>query len=121
MKTISKYLFVVVFSIILFSCEKDFAPDRRFIGVWKILTPDSDTLFFSSESSFSRKTHDGIEHSFEYSYDKNNITIQYKGPNMILVQPSIHSYEIKNNELFIDFTDGCYGFESETYNFTKIE
>ena len=55
MKEILKYLSVAVFFIILFSCEKDFDTDGRFIGSWKILTPDNDTLTFSDESSFSRK------------------------------------------------------------------
>lgn len=40
---------------------------------------------------------------------------------MILIQPSTHHYELKNNELLIDFTNGCYGFESEKYILTKIE
>ena len=121
MKDISRYLSLVVFFIALFSCEKDFYSDGRFIGSWKILTPDSDTLTFNNESSFSRKYYDGLKHSFKYSYDRENITIQYAGPNMILVRPSTHHYEFKNNVLLIDFSNGCYGFDSKIYNLTKIE
>lgn len=121
MKKISNYLLVAVLISILISCEKEFKPDGRFIGTWKILTPDNDTLTFKNESLFSRKFYDGIDHSFKFSYDKDSITIQYSGPNMILIQPSTHHYELKNNGLFIDFTNGCYGFESGKYNLIKIE
>ena len=121
MKKILKYLSVAVFCIVLFSCEKHFDTDGRFIGSWKILTPDNDTLTFNDESSFSRKFHDGLDHSFKYSYDKDSITIQYSGPDMILVQPTTHHYEFKNNVLLIDFSKGCYGFDTNIFNLTKIE
>jgi hypothetical protein len=121
MRMTSKYFLLVVFLLILVSCEKDFGPDNRFIGTWRILTPNNSTLIVFNESSFSGKFYDGIYHSFEYSYDRDSITIQYKGPNKILVQPSTHHYEFKNNKLFIDFTNGCYGFKFELYNLTKIE
>lgn len=121
MKEILKYLSIAVFFIVLFSCEKDFDTDGRFIGSWKILTPDNDTLTFNDESSFSRKYYDGLDHSFKYSYDKDSITIQYAGPNMILVRPTTHHYEFKNNVLLIDFSNSCYGFDTKIYNLTKIE
>ncbi len=114
---------IVLLSLLLFtlSCEKDFTPDRRFIGSWKILSPVNDTIIFKNESNFTKKFYDGINHTFDYSYDNDSITIQYKGPHMILVLPTTHFYELKNNELTIDFSNGCYGFEREIYNLTKIE
>jgi hypothetical protein len=121
MNNMLKYLTMVVFFIVLYSCEKDFDTDGRFIGSWEILSPDSDTITFKDESSFSRKFHDGIDHSFNYSYDKDSITIQYAGPNLILVQPTTHHYELKNNVLLVDFSNGCYGFDTKIYNLTKIE
>jgi hypothetical protein len=121
MKEILKYLSIVAFLIVLFSCEKDFDSDGRFIGSWKMLTPDTDTLTFKDESSFSRKFYDGLDHSFKYSYDKDSITVQYAGPNKIFVQPSTHHYELKNNVLIVDFTNGCYGFDTKIYNLAKIE
>ena len=107
--------------IVLFSCEKDFDPDGRFVGSWKILTPDIDTLSFTDESSISRRYYDGLDPFFEYSYDRDSITIQYSGPNKILVRPSTHYYEFNNEGLLIDFTNGCYGFDSKIYNLSKIE
>ena len=121
MEKILKYILISVSFLVIISCEKDFDPDRRFIGAWKILTPDNDTIIFKSESSFTRKYYDGINHSFEYSYDKDSITIQYKGPNKILVQPSTHFYDLKINELLIDFSNGCYGFSKEKYYLTRLE
>jgi hypothetical protein len=121
MKKISKYLLIAILISVMISCEKGFKPDGGFIGTWKILTPDSDILTFKNESLFTRKFYDGIDHSFKYSYDQDSITIQYSGPNKILIQPSTHHYELKNNELLIDFTNGCYGFESEKYNLIKIK
>jgi len=121
LKKITNCLLIIVLISVLMSCEKEFEPDGRFIGTWKILTPDNDTLSFKSESSFSRKFYDSMDHSFEYSYDADSITIKYNGTNMILVQPSTHHYEFKNNELLIDFTNGCYGFEFEKYNLTKLK
>jgi hypothetical protein len=121
MRQISRYILIAVFFVVLVSCEKEFEPDGRFIGTWEILTPDHDTLLFSDESSFSRKFYDGLLHSFKYSYDSDSITIQYSGPNLILVQPSTHHYEFKNNQLLIDFTNGCYGFEPQKYSLAKIK
>lgn len=121
MKKILKYLLIAFSLWIVISCEKDFTPDSRFIGSWKILTPDNDTIVFKNESNFTRKYWDGINHIFDYSYDNDSITIQYAGPNEILVLPSTHYYELKNNELIIDFSNGCYGFDKEIYNLTKLE
>jgi len=120
MKKTLKYLLIVVSFWIVLSCEKDFTREDRFIGSWKILTPDNDTIVFKNESNFTRKYYDGINHTFDYSYDKDSITIQYKGPNEILVPPSTHFYEFKNNELIIDFSSGCYGFDKQIYTLTKL-
>ena len=121
MKEILKYLSIAFLFIVLFSCKKDFDTDGRFIGSWKIMTPDNDTITFNNESSFSRKYYDGVDHSFKYSYDRDSITVQYTGPNEILVRPTTHHYEFKNNVLLIDFSNGCYGFGTKIYNLTKIE
>jgi hypothetical protein len=121
MKKISNYLLVALLLSVSVSCEKESNPVGGLIGNWKILTPDSDILTFKNESLFTRKFYDGIDHSFKYSCDNDSITIQYSGPNMILIQPSTHHYELKDNELLIDFTNGCYGFGSEKYNLIKID
>ena len=121
MKKILKCLLITVSFCIVISCENDSIPNSKFIGSWKILSPINDTIVFKNESIFTRKFPDGIDHSFIYSHDNESITIQYKGPNMIGVQPSTHVYELKNNELTIDFSNGCYGFDREIYHLTKLE
>jgi hypothetical protein len=121
MKTISNLIIVAFLLSILISCEKESIIAGRFLGDWKITSPDSDILTFKNDSIFLRKSYDGIDNSFKYSFDKDSITIQYSGPNMILIQPSTHHYELNSNVLFIDFTNGCYGFESAKYTLTKID
>ena len=113
-------LILSLFLLSLISCEINFGLDRKFIGSWKIVTPDNDTLTFIDESSFTRRYYDGISH-FEYSYNNDSITIKYNGPDAVFVHPSTHYYELKNNKLMIDFTNGCYGFGSEKYYLTRIK
>ena len=42
-----------------------------------------------------------------------------QGPNYVLVQPTNHDYNIKNGELTIDFSIGCYGFENDVITYIK--
>lgn len=120
MKNFLNFLFISTLIIVLFSCEKGNDSNEEFLGVWEILSPENDTIRFNDDS-FSRKYNDGINHSFEYSSNNDSITIQYKGPNKILVQPSTHFYEFKNNELLIDFSNGCYGFDRRIYELIRVE
>lgn len=121
MKTICKCFIVIILVGILFSCEKNNEINNSFIGTWRISTPDSDTITFIDGSLFNRKFYDNITHSFKYSYDGDSITIQYSGPNKILVKPTTHYYEFKNDLLNIDFRNGCYGFESKIYSLSRID
>ena len=101
------------------SCEKEKEyPDGRFIGTWVSLDQQV-TLIFISDDIFLRSAYDGIKHTFIYSYTNDSITAQYKGPNMILVQPSTHHYELKGNSLRIDYTNGSYGFEKKVLDYSK--
>ena len=121
MKSILKCL-IIIFSVgMLLSCERNSDLDNKFIGTWRISKPDDDTITFIDGSEFKRKYYDNISHSFKYSYNKDSITIQYNGPNMTLVKPTTHYYEIKSDSLKIDFRNGCYGFETEIYSLSRIE
>ena len=121
MKVKLKYFLIFGSFLVVFSCEKDLVIDDSLIGNWEILTPDNDTIAFQNELSFIRRYNDKIDYSFKYSTNKDSVTIQYNGPNMILVQPSTHFYELKNNELSIDFSNGCYGFVKEKYILIRLE
>lgn len=120
-KKILIYLILAVSFSVLISCENKFISNNQFIGSWRILTPDQDTIIFQNDSSFIRRYYDGANHWFAYSYDQDSITVQYQGPNMIYVRPSTHAYEIKNNELTIDFTNGCYGFDKRVYTLIRLQ
>jgi hypothetical protein len=121
MKSIFKCFITICSVCILLSCEKNNEFDNRFIGTWKISTPDNDTIIFIDGSVFKRKYFDNITHSFKYGYDKDSITIQYSGPSMILVKPTTHYYEFKSNLLKIDLRNGCYGFDTEIYSLSRVE
>ena len=123
MRTISKYLSILAFFVVVLSsgCSKEIDEGGKFIGSWKIVSPDSDTLTFTNESTFTRKYFEVVVHTFSYSYDSDSITIQYTGPNKILVRPSTHHYELKKDALSIDFSNGCYGFDSTIYKLSRIK
>ncbi len=134
MKRILSHIFPVLFLLALVSCESSFH-DERLLGTWVstnnlVSANHPDTLiigneyslskpFIIVENNYSSPLSDGISHSFEYSYNKIRITIRYIGPNLILVQPTTHEYELKNNELTIDFSNGVYGFESKRTTYIK--
>ena len=104
----------------VFGClEETSISDGRFLGTWT--SPDvGDTLIFTSDQFFYKSDSFMHNHSYEYSYTNIDITIQYKGPNMIYVEPTTHSYEFYNDDLIIDFSGGCYGFESVVSKYTKV-
>jgi len=123
MEAVSKYLSIVALFLVMLSggCSKDIDDDGKFIGSWKIVSPDSDTLTFINETTLTRKYFDVVVHTFNYSYDSDSITIQYSGPNKINVRPSTHHYELKNDTLSIDFSNGCYGFDSTVYKLSRVK
>ena len=134
MRRILSYIFPALFLLTLISCESSFN-DERFIGTWVstnnlVSTNHPDTLIIGNEYSLSKPfiiveneysspLSDGVKHSFEYSYNKISITIKYNGPNLILVQPTTHKYNLNDNELTIDFSNGVYGFESKKTTYIK--
>ena len=110
-------LFLVIFS----SCEKEkekVYPDGRFIGTW-VSVSQQDTLIFVSDDILFHPAADRLKHTYIYNYTNDSITMQYKGPYMILVGPSTHSYFMDGNNLEIDFTNGGYGFNREVVSFKR--
>jgi hypothetical protein len=113
MTTLLKYLAVIPFLLLIISCEKEEYTGNRILGTW-ISTDKADTLKIFDEDSFKKSNH-----TFLYSRNIENITIQYSGPYYILVSPSTHHYTLGNYKLTIDFTNGCYGFDAEIITFIK--
>jgi len=120
MLKIIKYLLIVYILVMVVSCEVDSGPDNLFIGSWEVIAPHKDTIVFQNESYFTRVLYDGIRHSYDYSFGVDSITIQYKGPNMLLVQSSTHNYIFNDDELVIDFSNGCYSFGRQVYTLKRL-
>lgn len=99
-----------LFLLMTGACEKNSLPDGRFIGTW-IAADKSDTLYFIDDHTFQQPFYDRLLHTFEYSYTEDSITIQYAGPNMVLVRPSTHHYTLTRSTLIIDLRKVNYGFE----------
>ncbi len=108
----------ITFSVLL-SCEKEKEyPDGRFIGTW-VSVSQQDSLIFVSDDILFHPAADGLKHTYIYNYTNDSITLQYKGPYMILVEPSTHSYFLDGNDMGIDFTNGGYGFNREVIDYKR--
>ncbi len=113
------FTIIIVFLIVSVSCEKEKKfPDGRFIGTW-VSVDKRDSLIFISDDILMRPAADGIKHTYIYNYTNDSITLQYKGPYLILVEPSTHSYFLSGDNLEIDFTNGGYGFDRDVIDFKR--
>jgi hypothetical protein len=111
-------LFVIILAVTVSSCEKSNTSDyRKLIGSW-ISTDLIDTIDFTSDKDLY-KMYSGIKDHFDYSLSRDSIIIQYNGFRKILVQPTIHFYSLKTDELTIDFGPGCYGFREQKITFIR--
>jgi len=114
----SSSLIVILFFQVFISCNKDSLPDGRFIGTW-IAEDKTDTLYFIDDQTFKQTAYDRVLHSYAYSYTEDSITIQYAGPNFVLVRPSTHHYTLNNSTLIIDLQKVNYGFEPVKKEYTR--
>ena len=112
------FIMVTVFLLSMGSCKKEALPDGRFIGTW-ISEAEPDTLYFSDDYTFKSPRADGVLHTFVYSYSEDSITIQYAGPNFVLVRPSTHHYTLSRSTLIIDLYKVNYGFEPVKKEYKK--
>ena len=97
------------------SCKK-ITPDDL-MGKW-ISTDLVDTIEFTSEKDLY-KMFSGVRDHFEYTLLDDKIKIGYNGMLYILVPPTIHNFELKGNQLTIDFRPHCYGFRSSEITFKR--
>jgi hypothetical protein len=110
---------VITLTIITISgCEKSNTNDyKKFLGTW-ISTDLVDTLDFTSDHDFY-KTFACLNDHFNYWSSRDCIIVQYDGFLKILIAPTTHFYQLKGNELTIDFTKGCYGFREQEIKFMR--
>jgi hypothetical protein len=111
-------LMAILLLQVFISCNKDSLPDGRFIGTW-IAEDKTDTLYFIDDQTFKQTAYDRVLHSYAYSYTEDSITIQYAGPNFVLVRPSTHHYTLNKSTLIIDLYKVNYGFERTLKVFLK--
>jgi len=105
-------------SFLISGCEKESTHDyRNFLGTW-ISTDLTDTVEFTSDNDFY-KMFSGVKDHFDYTLSDDSITIGYNGMLFILVLPSTHPYQIKGDELTIDFSPQCYGFRNQVIKFIR--
>jgi hypothetical protein len=98
---------------IVLSCDRDARTKEAILGTW-VSADQADTLLFLNEEVFEKNSpENGYMTPFLYSIHRDSITVQYNGPNLILVKPSIHYFELEESTLSIDFANGCYGFPRE--------
>jgi len=110
-------LIVITFTIIdVEGCKKN-DNYKTLLGTW-VSTDLIDTLDFTSDTSFN-KMYSGSPDYFKYGLSKDSITIQYSGKLYIYVFPTTHHFQLNDQELSIDFSNGCYGFRKQILNFTR--
>ena len=117
MKRSVNFFGVVLLAGLLTSCQKT-ESENVIRGTW-ISEDKADTLFIIDDHLFYKLLNDGILHTFDYSLQDDSIVIQYKRPNKIMVVATSHFYTLRNRELMIDFSNGCYGFEAKKETFIK--
>jgi hypothetical protein len=111
---------IVLTFIVISSCEKNSSNDyNTFLGTW-ISTDLVDTIDFTSDHDFY-KMFSGLNDHFLYSSTRDSITIDYNGvlQPYIYTIPTTNFYQLKGNELTIDFKKQCYGFRNQEIKFIK--
>ncbi|WP_136467114.1 hypothetical protein [Flagellimonas onchidii] len=116
---VKNILVFMVLCILLLSCTKEDIPNSLDLGVW-ISLDKKDTLDFKTENHFLRSNEFMTSDNYDYSLNKDSITIGYRGKMFVGVQPTTHNYSLQNNILTIDFTnEQCYGFDREVIYYQK--
>ena len=114
MRHLNALIILILASTLLFAkCkESDLSDTNPFIGKW-VSSDKEDTLFFDTDSDLYKSTYHKIHDHFDYSYTGDSISIRYRGAAYIFVQFTSHKYHIQGDQLTIDFSNGCYSFESK--------
>ncbi|MFW5700668.1 MAG: hypothetical protein ACOCWM_03175 [Cyclobacteriaceae bacterium] len=117
-----KFTYLIVFTIVInFGCEKEskLSTEDKIIGTW-ISEDKSDTLDFVDYESFYKSSVNMRYDHYDYSLLDDSIEIGYRGRLYILVTPTIHSYNLSDDKLTIDFSNKkCYGFGLEQIDYYK--
>lgn len=118
-----KKLFLIIIMIFIISCEKETSTSDydRIKGVW-VSENKYDTLEFVDNSSMYRSSGYMRHDHYDYALLGDSIKIGYNGILYILVKPTVHSFNLSDESLSIDFSNKrCYGFGLEKIDFHKLE
>lgn len=102
------------------ACKQEMTAEKSMSGTWVSESP-ADTIVFLDSQTFTKSVRSTFFHTFGYSFVNDSITIQYKGPNKILVNPSTHYFSLVGNSLTIDLSNGCYGFENRKMVYVRTK
>jgi len=117
-----RFTSLIIFTIILiFGCEEEskLTTEDKIIGTW-ISEDKSDTLDFVDYESFYKSSVNIRYDHYDYTLLDDSIGIAYSGRLFIQIAPTIHSYNLSNVKLTIDFSNKqCYGFGLEQIDYYK--
>jgi hypothetical protein len=118
----SIFIFATVVSIsLLFGCEKSQPNAEELPGEW-VATEEADTIYIMDESNFYHSTKNMHYDHYDYSIKGDSILVGYSGMMMILVQETKHYFELKGDELMIDFSNRyCFGFPKEKMHYRRVQ
>ena len=115
----SRIVLLCIMVVLLVSCSKnDNVTQENILGTW-ILTDNSDTLYIVDKSNLYNSNQQMHYDHYDYQLIGDSISLGYSGRLYILVKPAKHKYYVNGNNLTIDLRNGCYGFESQVFNYTK--
>ena len=116
------FLLMFVLAPLLFTgCEKTTVVNSEdLLGEW-VAESKADTIRFVDKGNFFHSSKDFSFSNYEYSVEGDSMTVLYIGFLKIYVQPTTHYFELKEDELMIDFSnDQCFGFPKEKMHYKRI-
>ncbi len=107
MKNFDKIMLVSLILAVISSCDKyNYNKNEFLIGTW-INIEQNDTLIFLTNDRMDRP-HDYYYDWFEYFVTSDSLSLQYSGPDKILLPLINFGYELIGDTLLIDFHQDYY-------------
>ena len=112
---------IVAFVFLLSGCEKNTTVDEDLNGEW-IATDKSDTLYFVDENNFYHSSAAMHYDHYDYSVEGDSLVIGYSGKMYILTLETKHYFELKGDDLMIDFSNRqCFGFPLKKMRYNRVQ
>lgn len=117
---ISRLVLMLIIPLALISCKKDneTANQTKILDKW-VSVDKSDTIEFTDEHNLYKSSLTMRHEHYNYTMYDDSIEIGYEGSLYILIFPTKHKYSFNGNNLTIDFSNGCYGFDKRSITYTK--